>query len=122
MLDHVTIGVRDMERSVGFYDRVLGAIGMERRGGDGVAIAGYCAGRGCFFWIGMKTVDITGVHVAFGVPDRALVDRFHAAGLAAGGRDNGKPGLRTEYHPDYYGAFILDPDGHNIEAVCRQPG
>jgi catechol 2,3-dioxygenase-like lactoylglutathione lyase family enzyme len=62
---------------------------------------------------------VTGTHVAFAAPDRAAVDRFHAAALTAGGRDNGGPGLRPHYHPDYYGAFILDPDGHNIEAVCR---
>ena len=64
---------------------------------------------------------ITGVHVAFAVPDRAAVDRFYAAAVGAGGRDNGKPGLRPNYHPYYYGAFVLDPDGHNIEAVCRHP-
>ena len=62
---------------------------------------------------------LTGTHVAFGAPDHATVDAFHAAALAAGGRDNGAPGLRPHYHPGYYGAFVLDPDGHNIEAVCR---
>jgi catechol 2,3-dioxygenase-like lactoylglutathione lyase family enzyme len=60
------------------------------------------------------------VHVAFSAPDRATVDRFHAAALAAGGTDNGAPGLRPHYDPDYYGAFVLDPDGHNVEAVCRK--
>ncbi len=66
---------------------------------------------------------MTGTHVAFAAPDRATVDAFHAAALAAGGRDNGAPGLRPHYHPDYYGAFVLDPDGHNVEAVCRRsPG
>jgi catechol 2,3-dioxygenase-like lactoylglutathione lyase family enzyme len=64
---------------------------------------------------------VTDAHVAFAAPDRATVDAFHAAGLAAGGMDNGPPGLRPQYHPDYYGAFVLDPDGHNIEAVCRAP-
>ena len=84
-------------------------------------VAGYGADKKPFFWIGQKTVPITGVHIAFAVRDRAAVDRFHAAGLAAGGRDNGPPGLRLHYHPNYYGAFILDPDGHNIEVVCHEP-
>jgi catechol 2,3-dioxygenase-like lactoylglutathione lyase family enzyme len=64
---------------------------------------------------------VEGVHAAFTSPDRATVDAFHVAALAAGGRDNGGPGLRPQYHPTYYGAFVLDPDGHNIEAVCHGP-
>ena len=69
----------------------------------------------------MKKPPITGMHVAFAVENQRLVDDFHAIALAYGGRDNGKPGTRPHYHANYYGAFILDPDGHNIEAVCHNP-
>lgn len=75
--------------------------------------------RKAFFWIGRRDQVITGVHVAFAAADRAAVDAFYRAALAGGGRDNGAPGLRPHYHPDYYGAFVFDFDGHNIEAVCR---
>jgi catechol 2,3-dioxygenase-like lactoylglutathione lyase family enzyme len=75
-----------------------------------------------FFWIGkLDRGPQTGVHVAFTAKDREMVDAFHAAALAAGGPDNGGPGVREIYHPDYYGAFVLDPDGNNIEAVCHKP-
>ncbi|MDR6289437.1 MULTISPECIES: VOC family protein [Inquilinus] len=120
MLDHVTIGVGDIERSKAFYDQALAAIGIVRLYAEGEAFAGYGVGRKAFFWIGLKDAAITGTHVAFVVPDRPAVDRFHQAALAAGGCDNGGPGLRPHYHPDYYGAFVLDPDGHNIEAVCHE--
>ena len=73
------------------------------------------------FWIGQGTPNRPAVHVAFRVGQRAQVDAFYAAGLAAGGRDNGCPGVRAHYHPGYYAAFVLDPDGHNIEAVCFEP-
>jgi len=121
VLDHVTIGVSDFTRSRSFYDLTLTAIGIERLHGDDAAFSGYGAAGKPFFWIGRKAVPITGVHIAFAVRDRAAVDRFYAAGVAAGGRDNGPPGLRPHYHPNYYGAFVLDPDGHNIEAVCHLP-
>lgn len=71
-------------------------------------------------WIGTGTQHRPGIHIAFTTESRALVDAFYAAAIAAGGRDNGKPGLRPHYHADYYGAFVLDPDGHNIEAVCHK--
>lgn len=119
MLDHVTIRVGDLERSKAFYDQLLAALGITRLYADGESFAGYGVGRRAFFWIGLSADVVTGTHVAFAAPDRAAVDRFHAAGLSAGGRDNGAPGLRPHYHPDYYGAFLLDPDGHNVEAVCR---
>jgi catechol 2,3-dioxygenase-like lactoylglutathione lyase family enzyme len=121
MLDHVTIGVRDIERSKQFYDRALRPLGIARLYAEGPLAAGYGIGRKAFFWIGEKPVPQTGVHLAFASPDRATVDAFYAAAIAAGGSDNGQPGLRPQYHPDYYGAFVLDPDGHNIEAVCRLP-
>ncbi len=121
MLDHVTIGVTDIGRSKAFYDAALGVLGITKRAED-ATFAGYGAGGKAFFWIGVKTSPITGVHVAFAAEDRPSVDRFYAAALTHGGRDNGAPGLRPQYHPKYYGAFVLDPDGHNIEAVCRSAG
>jgi catechol 2,3-dioxygenase-like lactoylglutathione lyase family enzyme len=121
VLDHVTIGVSDIERSKAFYDEALNAIGIKRLYAEGETFAGYGIKRKALFWIGLKTGPIIGVHVAFTATDRAAVDRFHTTALAAGGHDNGKPGLRPRYHRSYYGAFILDPDGHNIEAVCHLP-
>ena len=119
MLDHVTLGASDIGRSIAFYDQAFAAIGIERLYAEGKTFAGYGVGKKAFFWIGARDEIITGVHVAFAAPDRATVDAFHAAALAAGGRDNGAPGLRPHYHRRYYGAFVLDPDGHNIEAVCH---
>jgi catechol 2,3-dioxygenase-like lactoylglutathione lyase family enzyme len=121
VLDHVTLGVIGLARSVAFYDRALKPLGIERLAGDGKRFAGYGANRKAFFWIGERDEVVSDAHVAFGVPDRATVEAFHAAAIAAGGRDNGPPGLRPQYHVHYYGAFVLDPDGHNIEAVCRSP-
>jgi catechol 2,3-dioxygenase-like lactoylglutathione lyase family enzyme len=116
-LDHVSLKVGDYRRAEAFYDAALAPLGLWRLFGDGETYAGYGAERP-FFWIGSD--GRTGyAHVAFAVPQRAEVDAFHAAALAAGGRDNGAPGLREHYHPTYYGAFVLDPDGHNIEAVCH---
>ena len=120
MLDHVSLGVSDIERSRKFYDRALRPLGIERLYAEGETASGYGAGRKAFFWIGLRAASQTGSHVAFATEDRETVDRFHQAALAAGGRDNGQPGLRPHYHEDYYGAFVLDPDGHNIEAVCRR--
>jgi len=123
MLDHVTIGTSNLARAMEFYDRALKPLGIELLFADGETASGYGVGESAFFWIGTRDEVMTGTHVAFAAPDRATVDAFHAAALAAGGRDNGAPGLRPQYHPDYYGAFVLDPDGHNIEAVCRHsPG
>ena len=123
MLDHVTLGVSDIERSRKFYDQALRPLGIERLYAEGQTAAGYGANSKAFFWIGLKAATQTGAHVAFTAEDRETVNRFHRAALAAAGRDNGQPGLRPHYHENYYGAFILDPDGHNIEAVChRKPG
>lgn len=119
MLDHVTLGVSDIEKSKAFYDKALRPLGIERLYAEGVGAAGYGANGKAFFWIGRKGVLQTGAHVAFTAQDRETVDRFHTAALAAGGKDNGAPGLRPQYHETYYGAFVLDPDGHNIEAVCH---
>ena len=119
MLDHVTIGVRDIVRSQMFYDAALKPLGIERLYAEGEIFAGYGIGSKAFFWIGQRDGLQTGTHVAFAAQERDVIDQFHQAALAAGGVDNGAPGLRPHYHSSYYGAFILDPDGHNIEAVCH---
>jgi catechol 2,3-dioxygenase-like lactoylglutathione lyase family enzyme len=127
MLDHITFTVSDVERARAFYDEALAPLGVsvmmsvsaEESGGE--AYVGYGTnGKACFWFSGGS--PLTGrLHVAFVTERRALVDAFYAAALAAGGSDNGAPGVRAHYHPDYYGAFVLDPDGHNIEAVCHSP-
>jgi catechol 2,3-dioxygenase-like lactoylglutathione lyase family enzyme len=119
MLDHVTIGVSNIERSKTFYNKALRPLDIEPLYAEGDTFAGYGTDRKAFFWIGLRQSILSGVHIAFAAKDRAVVDVFHAAALAAGGRDNGAPGLRPRYHANYYGAFILDPDGHNVEAVCH---
>jgi len=127
MLDHIGIAVTDSARSKAFYDAALAPIGigliMEvpaevTQSGGGAC--GYGKDQKPFFWFGQGKAS-EGVHVAFSVHTRDLVDAFYAAAIAAGGKDNGAPGLRPQYHPHYYGAFVLDPDGHNIEAVCHVP-
>ncbi len=121
MLDHVTLGVISLTRSTEFYDRALQPLGIERLSREGRKFVGYGANGKAFFWIGERDEVVSSTHVAFGAPDRMAVDAFHAAAIAAGGHDNGKPGLRPQYHHHYYGAFVLDPDGHNIEAVSHSP-
>jgi len=121
MLDHVTIGVGDFARARAFYDAALAPLGITRIATDGALFAGYGVPPQAFFWIGARDAIHTGTHIAFTAKDRATVDAFHRAALAAGGRDNGAPGLRPQYHGSYYGAFVLDPDGHNVEAVCHRP-
>lgn len=120
MLDHVSLKVADFARSAGFYDAALKPLGLRRLMGDDQNFTGYGDERP-FFWIGVGGAPNIGAHVAFSARDRATVDAFHRAAMAAGGRDNGGPGIRPHYHPTYYGAFVLDPDGHNIEAVCHAP-
>jgi catechol 2,3-dioxygenase-like lactoylglutathione lyase family enzyme len=126
MIDHITFGVSDFERSTAFYDRALAPLGVRRlfdvpmEHTGGVSVTGYGDAR-AWFWLAEEDATRGKLHVAMTAADRAAVDAFHAAALAAGGRDNGPPGPRPHYHPDYYGAFVLDPDGHNIEAVCRAP-
>jgi catechol 2,3-dioxygenase-like lactoylglutathione lyase family enzyme len=121
MLDHVTVGIENIERSLRFYDSALQPLGITRLYGDGNRFAGYGVAPKAFFWIGIRNYSPTGSHIAFAADNRAAVDRFYEAAIAAGAKDNGAPGLRPHYDPDYYGAFVLDPDGHNIEAVCRKP-
>lgn len=127
MLDHVGATVSDLARSRAFYDAALAPLGIavimevtpEQTGGSGHL--GYGSGGRPYFWIGNAGQATGRLHVALAAPDRKAVDAFHAAAIAAGGRDNGPPGLRPHYHPNYYGAFVLDPDGLNIEAVCHSP-
>jgi catechol 2,3-dioxygenase-like lactoylglutathione lyase family enzyme len=128
MLDHIGFSVSDLRRSSAFYEQALTPLGIaklmeltpEQTGGSGHA--GFGENGKPYFWIGDDKNVLSGrLHVAFVAPDRAAVDAFHQAALAAGGRDNGAPGLRPHYHADYYGAFVIDPDGHNVEAVCHRP-
>ena len=121
MLDHVTIGVRDVEHSKKFYDRALAPLGIVRLSAEGARFAGYGVSPKAFFWIGTRETLQTGAHIAFVAHDRATVERFHEAAIAAGGRDNGRPGLRPHYHANYYGAFVLDLDGHNWDTVWMDP-
>jgi len=120
MIDHVNIGVSDLAASRAFYERSLSALGyavvMERAYGVGFGIDGKPD-----FWISARPVSGP-LHVAFAGGDRATVDAFHREAVAAGGRDNGPPGLRPAYHPSYYGAFVLDPDANNVEVVAHGLG
>ena len=122
ILDHIGIPVSDIEKSKAFYQKALAPLGIGVMIDFGVAV-GLGKGDKPDFWIGglhggAKKSDVA--HVAFVAESRALVDAFHEAAIAAGGTDNGKPGIRENYHPNYYGAFVLDPDGNNIEAVCHK--
>jgi catechol 2,3-dioxygenase-like lactoylglutathione lyase family enzyme len=121
MIDHAGFGVSDYQRSKAFYEQALAPLGvtllMEPMG----EAAGFGADRKSFFWIEARGRAVRGrLHVAFAAEDRDTVDAFHAAALEAGGTDNGAPGVREIYHPHYYGAYVLDPDGNNIEAVCHR--
>ncbi len=128
MIDHVSLGVGDLAVSRAFYDAVLAPLGYRRRydldeaSGYGTSAPHPLKEQALPFWIGHEPAGagLSG-HVCFAAPSRAAVDAFHAAALAAGGRDNGKPGLRPHYHASYYAAFIIDPDGHRIEAVRHSP-
>jgi catechol 2,3-dioxygenase-like lactoylglutathione lyase family enzyme len=121
--DHVGYSVGDFEKSAAFYDAALGAVGLSRKSAfdfPGGKVIGYGAERP-IFWINSGDALRDHVHVAFSAANRAEVDAFYKAAMAAGGRDNGGPGIREEYHANYYAAFVFDPDGHNIEAVCHGP-
>ena len=127
MLDHIGLAVSDVARSKAFFQTALAPLGIEvmmevtpEQSGGG-AHAGFGSNGRPYFWIGDGKPPTTGVHVAFTTSERGAVDAFYKAALAAGGRDNGPPGIRAHYHPNYYGAFVIDLDGHNIEAVCHTP-
>jgi len=126
MIDHVGFAVSDYARAKAFYTQALAPLGyvlvMEVAASEnpsGFPAAGFGAGGKPDFWIGGEGGLEKPLHVAIVAKDRAMVDAFYKSALAAGGKDNGAPGLRPQYHPNYYGAFVLDPDGHNIEAVCH---
>ncbi len=120
MIDHVILRVKDFTASRRFYDEALAPLGygvvMEFPGRVAFGDAGWPE-----FWIGDGEPRTAAVHLAIRARDREAVDAFYRAGVAAGGRDNGPPGIREQYHPTYYGAFLLAPDGNNIEAVCHEP-
>jgi catechol 2,3-dioxygenase-like lactoylglutathione lyase family enzyme len=119
MIDHVGLRVSDYARSRKFFESALAPLGYTLLVEFGGAAAGFGEKGKPDFWIAAGPT--APVHVALASRDRAGVDAFHRAALAAGGRDNGAPGPRPQYHASYYGAFVLDPDGNNIEAVCHAP-
>jgi len=127
MIDHIGLAVADMKRARAFYQSALKPLGIavimevsaEETGGD--THAGFGAKGMPFFWIGTGAKPKGGAHIAFTARTRAEVDAFYKAAMAAGGRDNGPPDPRPHYHANYYGAFVFDPDGNNIEAVCHAP-
>jgi catechol 2,3-dioxygenase-like lactoylglutathione lyase family enzyme len=127
MIDHVGFSVSDYARSKAFYEKALLPLGysliMEVTAqATGMPAAGFGSDGKPDFWIGGEGMVDKPLHIAIAAKDRASVDAFYRAALAAGGKDNGPPGVRSHYHPNYYGAFVFDPDGHNIEAVCHGPG
>jgi catechol 2,3-dioxygenase-like lactoylglutathione lyase family enzyme len=122
MIDHVSLHVSDYAKSKSFFEHALAPLGYSVIMEFGGAVAGLGAGGKPDFWIAQGGAEGGAgkpTHVAFASSNRAMVDAFYDAALAAGGRDNGAPGLRPQYHPNYYGAFVFDPDGNNIEAVCH---
>ena len=123
MLHHLSLGVTNLERSAAFYDAALAALGYVRVWNDATAIGYGVAGGGDKLAIKLQPHAVVaagaGFHVAFAAPSREAVAHFYAAALAHGGTDNGAPGLRLEYGANYYAAFVLDPDGHHIEAVIN---
>jgi len=129
MLDHIGIAIADIRRSEAFYTAALAPLGVakmlefapDKTDAGGTAI-GFGKDGNPFFWIGDKERVGEGTQIAFTAPDRATVDTFYKAAIAAGGTDHGAPGLRPKYHPGYYAAFVLDPDGINVEAVCHTGG
>ncbi|UQD73206.1 VOC family protein [Bradyrhizobium japonicum] len=127
MIDHLGFSVSDYERAKAFYAKALAPLDYslimevtaEQTGH--AAAAGFGANGKPDLWFGAEGAMNKPVHIAIVAKDRATVDAFYKAAIAAGGRDNGAPGIRPHYHANYYGAFVLDPDGHNIEAVCHAP-
>lgn len=120
MIDHIGISVRDLDRSIAFYTKALAPLGYELVM-KWESFAGFGVAGKPDFWIDGREAPKQINHVAFRASGRAHVRAFYDAALAAGGKDNGAPGVRAHYHEHYYGAFVLDPDGHNIEAVCHEP-
>lgn len=118
MFDHIGLKVKDLEKSVKFYGAALEALGQVMGSKDASSASfGPKDAQGLYLYSG-GAVKQQGTHLAFLAPDRKAVDAFHQAGLGAGGKDNGAPGIRADYSPKYYAAFLIDPDGNNVEAVC----
>ncbi len=126
-LDHVTLSVADLDKAKVFYSALLAPIGLDLVGEvtaaqtGTAAYVGFGVGRKGQLWLAEKGTQTPAAHICFRAPARGAVRAFHAAGLSNGGSDNGAPGIREEYHPAYYAAFVTDPEGHNIEAVCFEP-
>jgi catechol 2,3-dioxygenase-like lactoylglutathione lyase family enzyme len=127
MIDHLGVGASDYHVSRHFYDTALAVLGItplfeitavQSGGYEGM---GYGKDGKAFFWLANDGPRGPGIHIAFSASSRAVVDAFYATALSNGGKDNGAPGLRPHYHEDYYAAFVFDPDGINVEAVCRAP-
>lgn len=130
MIDHITVRVRDLAATRAFYAAALAPLGYRvgyDQVHDGIGVLGFVfdapgVGPRIDTWFVDHTAPVSGpVHLCWRAESRADVDAFYAAARAAGGADNGPPGVRAHYHPDYYGAFVLDPDGNNVEAVCHEP-
>jgi catechol 2,3-dioxygenase-like lactoylglutathione lyase family enzyme len=125
MIDHTGLEVSHPEKSRAFYEKALAPLGYKlvmevpKQFTEGLVVLGFGVPPKPDFWMIEGTPNEPRLHIAFRAENRKQVDEFYKAALAAGGKDNGAPGLRPHYHPDYYGAFVLDPDGHNIEAVCH---
>ena len=127
MIDHTGLSISDPTRSRRFYEQALAPLGykvlmevpVEFTGG--AVVFGMGVPPKPDFWLNQATPQQPRIHIAFRAENRALVDAFYKAAIAAGGKDNGPPGLRPHYHQNYYGAYVLDPDGHNIEACCHDP-
>jgi catechol 2,3-dioxygenase-like lactoylglutathione lyase family enzyme len=118
MYDHIGLKTKDLEAAARFYQAALGPLGHVPGSRDENGASFGPPGEPALWLYATDARGGGGAHIAFRAVDQKAVDRFHAAGLKAGGRDNGKPGLRADYSPTYYAAFLLDPDGNNVEAVC----
>ena len=127
MIDHIGYAVSDLKRSVAFYKAALAPLGItllmevSKEMSGGYEGAGFGSDNKPYFWIGTGKAVKGATHVAFLAKDRKAVAAFYEAAINAGGKDNGLPGIRPHYHEHYFGAFVLDPDGHNVEAVCHKP-
>lgn len=130
MFDHISIGVLDLAKSLTFYDAALKPLGLSRMFAmEDRGIAAYVDDKQVSFWLYSKDVNQANLenmpnpprfHLAFRAADRAAVDAFYASAIAQGGKDEGAPGIRSQYHPNYYAAYVRDPNGYKIEAVCQQ--
>jgi catechol 2,3-dioxygenase-like lactoylglutathione lyase family enzyme len=127
IFDHIGISVSDFAKSIEFYRAALAPLGVSvvmevpKELTGGMNYSGFGRQGKPDFWLGDGKKAQTGIHIAFAAQNRAEVDAFYKAAIGAGGKDNGKPGIRSDYHPNYYGAFVLDLDGNNVEAVCHKP-